>query len=412
MDKFDTRRVAEGLTAYAIERQNGFERRQQDGVPSWMEQRRFWTDAILQGMAKLEGGQPDPALMKRYDRELEQARGCHFFVPATRQMQKDTIRELRRFVSELEADGNDRRRQVDVVWKLLEDMTLHLPWARADNGLDHVRDQAERALRRMTARMPIRFTRILLGGDAGPHWGSGFAPGSVTDEEGLRQTDVYREMVQDYPEVKSWPALCTVYTGGGQYDAVISVPASDFDLEIINRAGDDFLKERGVRWTCGSYQMTISVEQAVVVPEKLQAKDDRLEKASPLLRGDRPLEPDDLAVFELYATEDRRLTFCLDLLTEEKAVFGRQLSDERDGSYIMPYVVYDEDTGAVQDTMDVELRLPNGEDWFHCKLSSEVRVALREKLDDFCMERYKEHLPGVLTPSLDEAAPSQAGPTM
>ncbi len=262
MDRFDTRRVAEGLTAYAIERQHGFERRQ-DGIPSWMEQRRFWTDAILQGMAKLDGRQPDPALMERFDRELKQDQGCYFFTPATRQMQKDTIRELRRFVSALEDTGDDRRRQVDVVWKLLEDMSSHLPWARADNGLDHAHNQAERALRRMTARMPIRFTRILLGGDAGPHWGSGFASGSVIDEDGLRQTDVYREMVQDFPEVKSWPALCTIYTGGGQYGTLISVPASDFDLEIINRAGYDFLKEWGVRWMCGSCQMMVDTTPAM-----------------------------------------------------------------------------------------------------------------------------------------------------
>ena len=135
MDKFDTRRVAEGLTAYAIERRHGWERHQREGAPTWMEQRRFWTDAILQGMARLDGGQPDPALMERFDRELEQDRGCYLFTPATRQMQKDTIRELRRFVSALKATGDDRRRQVDVVWKLLEDMSSHLPWASKDNDL-------------------------------------------------------------------------------------------------------------------------------------------------------------------------------------------------------------------------------------------------------------------------------------
>lgn len=257
MGKFITVLVLEGLTAYAIERQNGWERHQRKGALPWSEQRRFWTDAILQGMTRLDGGQPDPALMERFDRKLDQARGCYFFVPATGQMQKDTIRELQRFVSALESDGNDRRRQVNVVRELLEDMASHLPWASADNGLDQARDHTEQALRRMTARMPIRFTRILLGGDAGPHWASGYASGAVTDEEGLRQTAIYREAVQDHPEVKSWPALCTVYAGGGQYGQIASVPASDFDLEIINRAGDAFLKEQGVRWACGSYQMTV-----------------------------------------------------------------------------------------------------------------------------------------------------------
>lgn len=257
MGKFNTALVLEGLTAYAIERQNGFERRQQDGAPTWMEQRRFWTDAILRGMARLDGEEPDPKLMGQFDRELEQARSSAATVSTSPELQRDTIRELRRFISALETDGNDRRRQVDVVWKLLEDMASHLPWACGNNGLDQARSQAEQALRRMTARMPIRFTRVLLGGDAGPHWASGYTPDSVTDEEGLRQTAIYREAVRDYPEVKSWPALCTVYTGGGQYGPAICVPASNFDLEIINRAGDDFLKERGVCWTGGSYQMAV-----------------------------------------------------------------------------------------------------------------------------------------------------------
>lgn len=219
-------------------------------------------------MAKLDGGQPDPVLMERFDRDLGQARGCYFFTPATQQMQKDTIRELRRFVSALEADGNDRRRQVNVVQELVEDMATHLPWAGRDNGLDHASDEAERALRRMTARLPIRFTRILLGGDAGPHWGCGFAPGSVTDEEGLRRTAVYQETVRDFPEVKRWPALCTVYAGGGQYGQMADVPASDFDLEIINRAGDSFLKERGVCWMCGPYQMTVEATPMMDEPQQ------------------------------------------------------------------------------------------------------------------------------------------------
>lgn len=274
MDKFDTRRVAEGLTAYAIERQHSWERRQREGAPTWMEQRRFWTDAILQGMARLDGGQPDPALMERFDRELEQDRGCYLFTPATRQMQKDTIRELRCFVSALEYTGDDRRRQVDVVWRLLEDMSSHLPWASQNNELDFACGEAESALRRMTAQMPIRFTRILLGGDAGPHWASGFASGAVTDAEAVKRTAVYQEAVRNYPDVKSWPALCTVYVGRNLSSAWGTSDACDFDLEIMKRIGDRFLKEPGVRWVSGACQMTIPVEQAVVAPEMLAQSPD------------------------------------------------------------------------------------------------------------------------------------------
>ena len=265
MEKFDIRRVTEGLATYAIERQNGFERRQQDGIPTWMEQRRFWTDAILQGMARLDGGEPDPGLMERFDRALKQARGSAATEPAAFKLQGDTIRTLRNFVSALEATGDDRRLQVDVVRMLLDDMSSHLPWARGDNGLDLACGEAEHALRCMTAQLPIRFTRVLLGGDAGPHWASGYASGSVTDAEAVKQTAIYQKAVRDYPEIKSWPALCTVYTGGGQYGPVVSVPASEFDLAIMNRAGDRFLKERGVRWSCGMYQMTVPVQEQIRV---------------------------------------------------------------------------------------------------------------------------------------------------
>ena len=248
MDEFDVRRVTMGLTAYAIERQNGCERHQPESTQPWAERRRLWTDAILQGMARLDGLTPDPKLMEQFDFELEQAHGCYFTVPATQQMQKDTIRELRRFVAALEATGDDRRRQVNVVRELLEDMSLHPHWWNGkNNSIDLARDEADRALVRMTAQLPIRFTYIALGGDSGPHWASGFASGSATDEETVKKTTVYQEAIRKYPEVAEWPALCTVYAGRGLSTALGTVDASDFDLEIMNRIGDRFLDERGVR---------------------------------------------------------------------------------------------------------------------------------------------------------------------
>ncbi len=411
MHKFNTALVAKGLIAYAIERRYGWEQRKQEGAPTWMEQRRLWTDAILQGMARLEGKEPDPKLMEQFDHELEQARSSAAIVPASVKLQKETIRDLRCFVSALKDADGDRRRQVDVVWKLLEDMSSHLPWARQNNGLDLACGEAEHALRRMTAQFPIRFTRVLLGGDAGPHWASGYASGAVTDTEAVKRTAIYQEAVRDYPEIKSWPALCTVYVGRNLSSAWGTADACAFDLEIMNRVGDRFLKEPGVRWVSGAYQMTIPVELAAAMQGEAE-EESGPEEMNPLLLGERALEADNLAVFERFAVEGSQITFCLDVLVDEKTVFGRQLSDEREDSYIIPYVVYDEDTGAVQDTMDVELRLPHDEKWFHCQLSSEVREALKEKLDAFCMERYGEHLPGALAQDPSEPEPSQTGPAM
>ena len=166
MNRFNIPLVAEGLTAYAIERQNGWERHQPEGAPPWQAQRRLWIDAILQGMARLEEQVPDPKLMEQFDRELEQPGGSAAAVPASLQLQRGTIQNLRNFVTALEDTGDDRRRQVNVVRELLEDMASHLPWTGKDNRLDLARDEAERSLVRMTAQMPIRFTRIALGGDA------------------------------------------------------------------------------------------------------------------------------------------------------------------------------------------------------------------------------------------------------
>ena len=81
MDEFDVRRVTMGLTAYAIERQNGCERHQPESTQPWAERRRLWTDVILQGMARLEKQVPDPQLMEQFDRELEQASGSAAPVP-------------------------------------------------------------------------------------------------------------------------------------------------------------------------------------------------------------------------------------------------------------------------------------------------------------------------------------------
>lgn len=117
------------------------------------------------------------------------------------------------------------------------------------------------------------------------------------------------------------------------------------------------------------------------------------EEMNTRLQGHRPLVPEDLSVYELYYAEDGCLTFCLDVLEEEEIVFGRQLSSEEDESYFVAYVVYDEATGQVSDTLDIELRMLHDEQWFYCELSPEVQDALKQKLDTFCMERYHEHLP-------------------
>ena len=393
MSRFNISLVAEGLTAYASERQNGWERNQPKGAHPWQEQRRFWTDAILQGMARLERQTPDPKLMEQFDHDLERAGGSAATVPASPRLQRATIQNLRCFVTALEDTGDDRRRQVNIVREVLEDMASHLPWAGGNNSLDLARDEAERSLARMTARMPIRFTRVLLGGDAGPHWVTGFVSGCVEDADAVRQTPVYQGAIRDYPEVTDWPALCTVYVGWGLPSAMEPVDASAFDLEIMNRIGDRFLNERGICRAGGPCQMTIAATPELTAPAGIQTEETPAEGPVPLLQGSRSMIPDDLAVYERFAVGDNCVTFCLDLLADEETIFGRQLSSEQDGSYAVLYAVYDEATGQVRDTLDIELRLPRDEKWFQCRLSPDVTDSLKQKMDAFCVELYGEHLP-------------------
>ncbi len=143
MNRFDIPLVAEGLTVYAIERRNGWEQHQPEETPTWMERRRFWTDAILRGMARLKAQNPDLKWMEVFDRELEQVGGSAATISASLQLQRGTIQNLRNFVTALEDTGDDHRRQINVVWELLEDMASHLPWASRNNRLDLARDEAE-----------------------------------------------------------------------------------------------------------------------------------------------------------------------------------------------------------------------------------------------------------------------------
>ena len=362
-------------------------------------------------MAKLEGETPDPKLMERYDHELEATRWSSFTVPASPQLQQKTIRNLRRFVSALEFAGGDRRRQVNMVWKLLDDMSSHLPWTGKDNSLDRARDEAECALFRMTAQLPICFTRVLLGGDAGPHWVSGFVSGSVTDADAVKRTAVYREALQQYPEIKEWPALCTVCVGRNLPSAIGSVSACAFDLEIMNRIGDRFLKEQGVQQVYAR-QMIIPTLSAMTKPGKGLPTASWSSMRYPLPQGSRSLTAADLDVQERISVEDERINFRLDIFADERSAFGRQLSSEEEGSYIQAYTSYTAATGQVDNTLDIVVRSPGGDEWSSCILTDETRELLRQKIDAFYVMTYGERLPEPSAQNQNEPIPPQMSPTM
>jgi hypothetical protein len=265
MDRQKIFTTADRLTTYAIERQAGMERHLPPNTPPWAEQRRFWTDAILQGMARLEGLEPDHRLMEQYDQRLEDAHNCAAVETLPVNEQTALIHDLSRYVSALEATGDDRRRQIDVVGKLLGDMITHRSWGLTDNGLSSTREQVESTLLRMTAQMPIRFTRVLLGGERGP-CESDFVSGSVTDADAVKATALYERVSQQYPEVTEWPSICTVYVGRGLDSAWGTTDASDFDLGIMREVGDRFLNLPGIRFVGGG-ELKIPAEELTQGPQ-------------------------------------------------------------------------------------------------------------------------------------------------
>jgi hypothetical protein len=158
--------------------------------------------------------------------------------------------------------------------------------------------------------------------------------------------------------------------------------------------------------------MTIAATLEKAKPEIIPAATGWMSIQYPLLHGNRPLTALDLDVQERIGLEDERINFCLDVLADEKSVFGRQLSSEAENSYIQAYTSYMVDTGQVDDTLDIVVRSSGEDEWFSCTLPDETRQALKQKMDAFCAAVYGEHLPEPPAQRRDGPAPIQTGPTM
>lgn len=243
--------VAEGLAAYAIERRFGWERHRPDGAPSWDAVRTMWARVLLGEMDDLNGEQP--SLLELYNQRLKEAKRIFAAEPSPLKLQSDTIKGMSDYVSALSRMAGDSRHQIYAVRELLDDMGSHLPWAGSSDTQSKVIDQANRELRRMTAQQPIRFTRLLLGWEGGPA-GSTFLPGLVTQADEILASVFFDEMRWRHGYDK-WPALCVAYTGGGRghylYDA------DEFDVGVMNEAGDDFLKEPGIVCLGGPHEIEV-----------------------------------------------------------------------------------------------------------------------------------------------------------
>ena len=263
---FDFPRAAEDLTAYAVERQAGFAQHQghQFRQP---EERDRWIRGILRGMAEVCGADMD-APVCQFDQRLEDAHGCFAVEALGLPEQRHTIQSLRRYADKLEHMDGDQRERMMEVKNLLEDITVYLSWNVSRTGVYDAREQVESQLLRMTARRPIRFTRVLVGGDLDPG-GTEFVSGLADSADDVRGTEMFQKTAQEYPERREWPAICTVYLGGGREFAVGTLDADELDMAVIREAGDQFLKRPGVRPVC-SRELRVPVHQRANV--KLQKR--------------------------------------------------------------------------------------------------------------------------------------------
>lgn len=256
----DKTTVAEGLAAYTIERRFAWERLQIDGTPPWDEVRTMWARTVLGEMDELNGEKS--ALLDLYNQRLKEAEGVFGAEPTSLRLQRDTVKGLSKYVSALSRAAGDNRREIFAVRELLDDIGSHLPWTGSADIQSKAIDQAKQELRHLTARQPIRFTRLLMGGERGPA-DSTFLPGLVTQADEILATDFFDDMRWRHGDIAKWPAFCTVYAGGGighyLYDA------DEFDVSIMNEAGDDFLKEPGIAWLGGPYEVEITCGPEMVM---------------------------------------------------------------------------------------------------------------------------------------------------
>ena len=171
------------------------------------------------------------------------------------------IRSLGRYVSALGRMEGDQRFRIFHARELLEEVCAYLPWDPDVNGARSARDRAWEQLQRAVAQRPIRFTRVVLGGDLDPG-GIEFLPGMVNDVESVRHTREFERLTVEHPQREAWPALCVVCMGGGRQLAADTIDADGLDMAVIREAGEVFMKRPEVRpvWT---HQLTVPVHEQI-----------------------------------------------------------------------------------------------------------------------------------------------------
>lgn len=258
--KINLPRAAEELTMYAAVRLVGFEQHRMGDGFHQPEVRNEWVRDILQGMAEVCGEDAAP-LLKAFDQRLEDASGSAGVELLSQTDQRHVVQSLRQYVSTLERTEGDQRSRFYNVKKLLEDMSAYLPCNVRDTGIYPARDEVGQALLRAVARRPIRFTRLLIGGETDPG-GIEFLPGVITDADAdeVRRTREFQRVVVEYPEREEWPTMRIVCVGGRQQPTANAIDADDLDMAVIRENGERFMSRSEV-CPVWAHELTVPVEE-------------------------------------------------------------------------------------------------------------------------------------------------------
>lgn len=258
--KIDLPRAAEELTMYAAVRLVGFEQQRLGEAFSHPETRHEWVRDILQGMAEVCGEDAAPFL-QAFDRRLEDASGSAGVELLSLNDQKHTVQSLRQYVSALERTEGDQRSRLYNVKKLLEDMSAYLPWNVRDTGIYPARDEVGQALLLAVARRPIRFTRVLIGGETDPG-GIEYLPGVVTDADAdeVRHTAEFQRVAVEHPKLDELTVMRIVCVGGRQQPAAGAIDADGLDMAVIRENGERFMSRPEV-CPVWAHELTVPVEE-------------------------------------------------------------------------------------------------------------------------------------------------------
>lgn len=251
--KYSLPRITEELTKYVIDRQD-FSSPHQDHP------RNEWIRSILRGIAEVSGENGDQAAAN-FDQCLEKAWRMPSRIRLTSFEKKHIIRILYRYAAGLEQLEGDQRGRILEVLKLLNDISICLSWYLSGNDILPAREQVEEQLLHMQLHRPIRFTftRVFVGVDTGP-CGADFLPGPATDVNSVRNTPIFQKLTSIYPHQKEWPAVCSVYRGGGGISTASAVDADELDMAIIREIREPFLKRPEVELVC-SRELLVPVRQ-------------------------------------------------------------------------------------------------------------------------------------------------------